>query len=58
MAEGVLREKEKAKVTFSAPLFGTYAVMDDTHKDPETGACMPSEENVIAAKRWVEENEL
>jgi len=40
------------------PLFETNAVTDNTEKNPETGAPIPSDIEVVAAKRWVEENEL
>ena len=41
-----------------APVFETYAVTDNTEKDPVTGAPIPSDIEIGAAKRWVEENEL
>ena len=43
---------------FTASLLETYPNLEDSERDPETGAPIPSEAHVIMAKRWVEENEL
>ena len=46
------------KPAFTASLLETYPNLEDTHRDPETGAPIPSDSHVADAKRWVEENEL
>lgn len=43
---------------FIAPEFETLPVLDDTKTEQETNAAIPDEQNVIQAKRWVDENEL
>lgn len=43
---------------FTASLLEAYPNLEDSARDPETGAPIPSEAHVNLAKRWVEENEL
>jgi len=46
------------KPQFTASLLEAYPNLDDRNRDPETGAAIPDDAHVAAAKRWVEENEL
>ena len=46
------------KPEFTSALLETYPNLEDTNRDPETGAPIPSDFQVADAKRWVEENEL
>jgi hypothetical protein len=39
-------------------LFKTLPAADDTRRDTETNAAVPSEENVVQAKKWADEHEL
>ena len=41
-----------------SPLLETYPNLTPSHRDAETGGAIPSDADVEAAKRWVEENEL
>ena len=46
------------KPEFTASLLETYPNLEDSNRDSETGAPIPDDAHVAAAKRWVEENEL
>ena len=46
------------KSNFTASLLEAYPNLEDSFRDPETGAPIPSDSHVVEAKRWVEENEL
>ena len=46
------------KPNFTASLLEAYPNLEDSDRDPETGAPIPSDAHVNQAKRWVEENEL
>ena len=48
--------KDKAKN--KPPLLETYPNLTPAYRDAETGAAIPADADVEAAKRWVEENEL
>ena len=41
-----------------SPLLETYPNLTPSQRDTETGGAIPSDADVEAAKRWVEENEL
>ena len=43
---------------YHSPVFETLPITDNSITDPETGAALPSEENVRQAKMWVDENQL
>ena len=43
---------------YSAPLFETLALADDSSRDPKTGISIPSDAAVAQAKKWVDENRL
>lgn len=43
---------------YNASVFETLAILDDTDPEPDTHAARPSEQRVVDAKHWVDENEL
>jgi len=51
------KNKKHQDVSLS-PLLETYPNLTPDKKDSKTGAAIPSDADVVAAKRWVEENEL
>ena len=55
----MISENVSKKPKFTAPLLETYPNLDDdSGRDIKTGEPIPSDSQVTAAKRWVEENEL
>jgi len=55
----MISENSAKKPKFTAPLLETYPNLDDdAGRDAKTGGVIPSDSQVTAAKRWVEENEL
>ena len=44
---------------YDTPLFETLALADDANgHDPKTGAAIPSQDAILEAKKWVDENRL
>ncbi|MCL2400089.1 MAG: hypothetical protein FWC91_10175 [Defluviitaleaceae bacterium] len=54
MTSGDVNKRTK----YSAPVLQTYPNLEDDHRESKTGAPVPTDSNVVAAKHWVEENEL
>ena len=57
----LLQPKNKNKQDQSqnlSPLLETYPNLTPAKRDSKTGAAIPSDADVVEAKRWVEENEL
>jgi len=55
----MISENTPQKPKLTAPLLETYPNLDDdSGRNAKTGEAIPSDSQVAAAKRWVEENEL
>ena len=52
------RKRRKDASGEVTPVFENHPITDNTRSDPETGAPLPMEDEVILAKHWVDENEL
>ena len=46
------------KPKYTASVLQSYPNLEDDRKESKTGAPVPSDSDVTAAKCWVEENEL
>ena len=56
--DGLQRFSTGINEKYDTPVFETLAITEDSHKDPRTGAAIPTRESIADAKRWVDENRL
>ena len=43
---------------YGAPVFETLAVLEAANREAASGVALPSEDSVLRAKKWVDENRL
>jgi len=57
--QGLQRFSSGINKKYDTPVFETLALADDAGgHDPKTGAGIPSDDAIFAAKEWVDENRL
>jgi hypothetical protein len=56
--QGLQRYSKGINKKYDASVFETLAILDNTEVDPVTGVARPSDERVMDAKIWVDENRL
>jgi len=52
-----MKKRKERKKNQIEPLFQTLSIADVEHVSPESGTSIPSEQAVIDAKNWVDDNQ-